>query len=163
MIYEVEGDILLSDSKAIAHGVAPNDDFKNGLAFSLKEHWPKFYKDFRHFSHGNHPKEGTVWTWDDSEGKKIINLFTQEHARGHNAKPGKATTSYVGHALKELRKVIEKEGISSLALPKVATGVGGLDWNDVQPLINKHLGDLDIPIYVYTTYRKDQKADEVAK
>ncbi len=48
MIYEVSGDILLSEARAIAHGVAPNDNFANRLpALSLREHWPALYKDFR--------------------------------------------------------------------------------------------------------------------
>jgi len=162
MIHEVEGDILLTKAAAVAHGVAPNDDFKNGLAMSLKENWPSLYKDFRHYSHGNHPKEGTLWTWVNSEGQRIINLFTQEHAKGHNSHPGKAKTSYVNHALKDLRKEIEKEGIKSVALPKLATGVGGLSWDEVKPLIDTHLGDLDIPVYVYTTFHKGQKANEPA-
>lgn len=160
MIYEVEGDILLTETKAMAHGVAPNDDFKNGLALSLRENWPSLYKDFRHFSHGNHPKEGTLWSWVDSNGNRIFNLFTQEHAKTKNSHPGKAKTSYVNHALKELRSEIEKEKIESIALPKLATGVGGLDWDEVKPLIDKHLGDLDIPVYIYTKYTKGQKANE---
>lgn len=160
MIYEVEGDILLTETDAMAHGVAPNDDFKNGLALSLRENWPSLYKDFRHFSHGNHPKEGTLWAWVDAEGKRVFNLFTQEHAKSNNSHPGKAKTSYVNHALKELRKEIEKEGIKSIALPKIATGVGGLDWEEVKPLIDTHLGDLDIPVIVYTTFKKGQKAEE---
>ena len=36
MIHEVEGDILLSSAHAIAHGVAPNDDFRSGLAHALR-------------------------------------------------------------------------------------------------------------------------------
>ena len=44
MIYEVSGDILLSEARAIAHGVAPNDNFATGLALSLREHWPALYK-----------------------------------------------------------------------------------------------------------------------
>lgn len=160
MIYEVTGDILLTDAHAMAHGVAPNDDFKNGLALSLREQWPALYKDFRHYSKGNHPKEGTMWTWINAEGKKFFNLFTQEHARGHHSHPGKATTAYVNHALKELRKTIEKESISSLAIPKIATGVGGLDWDHVKPLVEQHLGDLEIPVYVYTTFKQGEKAQE---
>ncbi|MBT4790387.1 MAG: macro domain-containing protein [Halobacteriovoraceae bacterium] len=160
MIYEVNGDILLSKAHAVAHGVAPNDDFKKGLAYSLRENWPSLYKDFRNYSHKNHPKEGSVWTWMNAEGKKIVNLFTQEHSRGHNSHPGKATTSYVNHSLKELRKVIEDEDIKSIAMPKLATGVGSLDWNEVRPLIDKHLGDLKIPIYIYTEFHKGQQADE---
>lgn len=160
MIKEVTGDILLSKAQALAHGVAPNDDFKNGLAMALRESYPSLYKDFRHYSHGSHPKEGTIWTWQSAEGKKFFNLFTQEHAKSHSSHPGKAKINYVNHALKDLRKSIDKEGIASIALPKIATGVGGLDWEEVKPLIEKHLGDLDIPVYIYSTYQKDVEGKE---
>ena len=63
MIYEVSGDILLSEARAIAHGVAPNDNFATGLALSLREHWPALYKDFRNYCHIYHPKAGEQWTW----------------------------------------------------------------------------------------------------
>jgi O-acetyl-ADP-ribose deacetylase (regulator of RNase III) len=66
----------------------------------------------------------------------------------------------VNHCLKALRKTIESEKFSSVALPKLATGVGGLDWKDVKPLIDKHLGDLTIPVYVYSTYHPGVKAKE---
>lgn len=61
MIQYVSGDILLSGAAAIAHGVAPNDDFKQGLALSLREQWPALYKDFRHYCKTTHPKEGGLW------------------------------------------------------------------------------------------------------
>lgn len=57
MLYEVEGDILLTEAQAIGHGVAPNDDFKQGLALSLREGHPELYKDFRHEMHQKHMPE----------------------------------------------------------------------------------------------------------
>jgi hypothetical protein len=42
----------------------------------------------------------------------------------------------------------------------LATGVGGLSWEEVYPLIQQHLGELNIPIYIYTTYHKGQVAPE---
>jgi hypothetical protein len=47
MLREVAGDILLTKAEALAHGVAPNDNFANGLALALRERWPAMYKDFR--------------------------------------------------------------------------------------------------------------------
>lgn len=70
-----------------------------------------------------------------------------------------ATLQNVGHALKALAKLVEKEKLTSLAIPKLATGVGKLPWEDVKPLLEKHLGDLHIPIYVYSTYVKGQKVE----
>jgi len=160
MIKFVTGDILQSQAEAIAHGVAPNDDFKQGLALSLRENWPSLYKDFRHFSHGNHPKEGTLWTWKGSEGPHIVNLFTQEHAPAAGARPGKASLSYVNHALKELAKEAKSKSFKSLAVPKIATGVGGLEWSEVKPLIQEHLGGLGIPVFVYEEYKKNTSAQE---
>lgn len=163
MIHELSGDILLSGAKAIAQGVAPNDDFHHGLALQLRERMPALYKDFRHVCQTKHPKAGGLWTWMSSDGRFIINLFTQEGAYDHGSKPGRATLSNVNHALHALRGLVEKEKLSSLALPRLACGTTGLDWNEVQPLIAKQLGDLGIPVYVYVNYQKGVKAVEPTK
>lgn len=39
-----------------------------------------------------------------------------------------------------------------------ATSEGGLDWSEVELLIETHLGDLEIPVIVYATYEKDEPA-----
>jgi O-acetyl-ADP-ribose deacetylase (regulator of RNase III) len=162
-IREVTGDILQSRAQAIAHGVAPNDDFHTGLALSLREHAPALYKDFRHYCQSTHPKSGGLWTWAGADGRRIVNLFTQEGAEGHHGgKPGKATLPNVRHALKALREEVAEQSIASLALPRLATGVGGLDWDDVRPLIHEYLGDAGIPVYVYATYRPGVAAEETA-
>ena len=137
MIREVHGDILLSGAQAIAHGVSPNDDFHQGLALALREQWPALYKDFRHYCQTAHPKAGEAWLWGSADGRRIVNLLTQEAAYDHGAKPGKATIANVNHALRALHKVIESEKITSVALPRLATGVGGLQWADVKPLIEQ--------------------------
>jgi len=160
MIHELSGDILLSGAKAIAHGVAPNDDFHHGLALQLRERMPALYKDFRHYCHTSHPKSGDLWTWMSSDGRYLINLFTRDAAYDHGSKPGHATLSHVNHALHALRALIEKEQIPSVVLPRLACGVGGLNWDEVKPLIEKQLGGLDIQVYVYVNYQKGVKAGE---
>ena len=62
--------------------------------------------------------------------------------------------------LRELRRLMDAEKFHSLALPRLATGVGGLNWDDVSPLITKHLGDLQVPVYVYVTFHKGVAANE---
>ena len=160
MIYELSGDILLSGAKAIAQGVAPNDDFHQGLALQLRERMPALYKDFRHFCQTNHPKTGGLWTWMSADSHYIVNLFTQEAAYAHGSKPGPATISQVNHTLHALRAFVQNEKISSVALPRLACGVGGLNWDEVKPLIEKQLGDLGIPVYLYVTYQKGVRANE---
>lgn len=161
MIHIVSGDILLTKSQAIAHGVSPNDHFDHGLALLLREKWPDLARDFRHYCRQTHPKPGDIWEWGGVGGIRIFNLLTQgEH--GHGGHPGPATEATVNHCLRKLRHELEKGEVRSLALPRLATGVGGLSWEKVEPLISSHLGDLPGPIYVYGTYHKGVAAAEPA-
>ena len=160
MIKELEGDILLRKADAIAHGVAPMDHFDSGLAAAIRQDYPSLYKDFRHYCQTYHPKPGEVWLWQSADKRKIFNLLTQEPPVSASGHPGRASLSAVRHALKKLAHLVQEEKIQSLALPKVATGVGALEWDDVKPIIEEHLGDLSIPVYVYSKYVKAQAAAE---
>ena len=121
-------------------------------------------KDYRHFCHTAKPKPGTLWMWGgvNATGRsiRIINLLTQEPGVHSGAHAGKAHLEYVNHALHALRKLIDAKEFNSLALPRIATGVGGLNWSDVEPVIKRVLGDAKIPIFVYSTYKKGVTADE---
>lgn len=160
MITEVAGDILLTEAAAIAHGVAPDDHFTQGLALSLRLEWPSLAKDFRHFCHNESPEPGALWVWKGANGKFIINLLTQEPAPSHGQAPGKARLEYVKRALRNLAKILEKEKIPSCALPRLATGVGGLQWTDVRPLFDEFFEGSATKIILYSTFRKGVKAAE---
>ncbi|MEM1009780.1 MAG: macro domain-containing protein, partial [Myxococcota bacterium] len=96
-------------------------------------HWPAMYKDFRHYCRQSHPKAGTLWMWGGTGGTRIFSLMTQEAAYDHGSRPRKATTANVNHCLREWHQATVKENIPSIALPKLATDVGGLDWDEVRP------------------------------
>ena len=67
------------------------------------------------------------------------------HGKGHS---GKAKLQYIDKALKKLSYKAIEDKYKSIALPKLGTGIGGLDWKEVYPIIIKHLSDLpSIRIY----------------
>ncbi len=160
MLYPVSGDILLTKAQVIAHGVAANDPMNQGLALALHERYPAMHKDFHHWCNQHHPKPGAAWLWGGAGGVRIVNLLTQEGGYGHGGKPGKASEKHVREALRALAAMIAEEGFRSLALPRLATGVGGLQWSTVWPIVEERLGNLSLPIYVYTEYHPDQQAEE---
>jgi O-acetyl-ADP-ribose deacetylase (regulator of RNase III) len=160
MIHEVEGDILQSGAAAIAHGIAANDPMKQGLAAALHERYPAMHKDFHHWCRQQHPKLGSAWIWSGAGGVRVINLITQEGGYEHGSKPAQASISSVNHALRALRKIIVDEKLGSVALPRLATGVGGLSWDEVRPLILTQLGDVAAHVYLYKTYVPGKKAAE---
>lgn len=159
MIYEVHGDILLSNAQAIAHGISPNENFDRGLAFTLGEMWPAMAQAYRNYAQQVHPKPGELWSWNGFD-TKLYCLLTQAGSFDPGALPRRATIANVDECLQRLRNALLHENIHSLALPRLATGIGGLSWEDVRPLIEKHLGDLSIPVYVYSRYQAGTAAQE---
>lgn len=159
MIQYVAGDILQSKAAAVAHGVAPDDHFTSGLALALRERWPAMVKDFRHNHHQSNPAAGDLWAWH-GPGAHIVNLMTQEPAGHGGGHPGKASVEHVNHALRKLRKYCVEQKVTSIALPKLATGVGGLEWTAVKPLIEEHLSGLPCTVIVYEKFVAGQQAAE---
>lgn len=118
------------------------------------------YKDFRHYSKTQSPAAGGLWAWMGADGTRVVNLFTQEPAPAGGGRPGRATLQHVGHALRALARLIVAEKWPTLALPRLATGVGGLQWSEVEPLVRQHLADAPAQVFVYTNYRANQAANE---
>ena len=53
-----------------------------------------------------------------------------------------------------------REVSGDILLSKARAIAHGVAPNEVSPLITHHLGDLPIPIFVYTQYQADVKAQE---
>lgn len=45
--------------------------------------------------------------------------------------------------------------IKSIAFPKLGTSNGGLDWNDVEVLMEEYLSTLDIDVYMCLDSKKE--------
>lgn len=56
---------------------------------------------------------------------------------------------WIDNGLTALKRAVVISKVSSLAVPALGCGLGGLAWNDVKPLIEKHLSGMEILIYVY--------------
>jgi O-acetyl-ADP-ribose deacetylase (regulator of RNase III) len=130
----------------------------HGLALSLHQKYPAMHKDYHHWCNQHHSKPGEAWMWGGAEGARIVNLLTQEAT--HNGHPGKASIKNVRHSLRELVAIANTESFKSIAISRLATGAGGLDWKDVWPVLSEELGKLSIPVYVYSEFHAGMKAKE---
>ena len=160
MMKEVEGDILLSKSQALAHGVSIDDDFKSGLSLQLKVQWPALFKDFRTFCSSQSPKVGDVWSWQAPGTPLIFNLITQDAIRPDEKTPSKASIPNLQLALRNLVKELQRKKINSLAITKIDTGLGGLDWKDVKVALQSDLSHYEGQISVYANYKSRVVAKE---
>lgn len=143
------GNIAFSKADAIVQGIAPDEDFSQGVAQAVSQKHPAIVEDFAHFRSAAPPQPGGLWVWQDGASHKVVSLFIRAAAADHR---GTAKLEWVDRALAQLRDLAQRENFRTIALPKLGTGAGDLDWRDIKPLIQKHLGDLPAKVFLYTIF-----------
>jgi len=160
MIYEVEGDIMMTRASVIVQGVAVNDPMTQGLARRLQERYPMMREAFQQWCEETDPEPGEVWMWGGADKQRIINLVTHPATDPALKRQGRPTKIAVLRAFRALNKLVLNERLFSLALPKIGSGYAGIDWLEVRGMLHSQLGDLLIPIFVYVTELEGMVASE---
>jgi len=73
----------------------------------------------------------------------VLNFPTKQHWR--NA----SRLEWLESGLRHLTKNYRRWGIESLAMPALGCSLGGLRWEDVRPVMEKHLRELNVPVEIY--------------
>ena len=160
MIYEVEGDILMSRAEVIAQGVSISDPMTSGLARKLQEKFPSMRAEFEKWCEENEPEPGDIWLWKGTGKTKVLNLIVGEAADPDLSRPRRPNKIAVNRAFRAMNKIVVDERLGSIAMPKIGSGVGGIDWLEVRGMMHSQLGELLIPVFVYVTELDGMLASE---
>ncbi len=160
MIYEVEGDIILSRARLIVQGVALNDSMNRGLARKLGQRYPAMVDEYHTWCEEQQPEPGQLWLWGETGKVQIANLITHVSDTTMPERQGRPDKISVNRAFKALNSLYTEHRFKSIAMPKVGSGEFGLDWVEVRDMLHAQLGQLLIPIFVYTKELEGQIAHE---
>ena len=149
MINYIKGDITKVDSGLIIHGTNCSGGFGGGISGVFGRKWPIVERKFRETPPGK-DLLGVCIPVKISPTLAIGNCYTQE-AYGP---PGKvyASAHAIASALEDAIEYAIRQGFSSVSMPKIGAGLGGLDWkSDVEPMIeevaNRHKDSITINVY----------------
>jgi len=135
----LQGNLLEAPAEAIVNTVNTVGVMGKGIALMFKEVFPDNYHRYEEACKRKEVRIGGMFVTENLalEGPRwLINFPTKQHWR----QPTKL--QWVIDGLQDLRRVIEKNGIRSVAVPPLGCGNGGLEWADVRPEIERALGDL---------------------
>ncbi|WP_317056412.1 type II toxin-antitoxin system antitoxin DNA ADP-ribosyl glycohydrolase DarG [Roseovarius rhodophyticola] len=145
------GDMFSEPVEALVNTVNCVGVMGKGVALEFKNRWPANFKAYKKLCDAKGLKPGQIFVFDTQElfpgngPRFLINLPTKAHWRS------KSKLSYVEDGLDALVETVEKFEIKSIALPPLGCGNGGLDWEDVKPLIVSKLEPLtDVEIVVFS-------------
>lgn len=141
MILYICGNIFDSPAQTIVNPVNTVGVMGKGLALDFKNRYPKMFEQYtRACKSGFRPGQLIVTKEDDHW---VMCFPTKRDWRN------KSSIDYIKAGLKAFCDGYEKQGITSVAFPKLGCGAGGLTWNVVEPIMDQYLRDLPIPVYIY--------------
>ena len=142
MITYIVGDLFESSAQVIVNPVNVVGVMGKGLAKKFKQAYPDMFKQYKTLCNTGELDVGKLWLYKAPD-KWILNFPTKQHWRQ------KSKLEYIEAGLKEFVDTYDTLGIQSIAFPMLGCGAGGLDWEDVRPLMENYLGDLPIEITIY--------------
>ncbi|MBQ3351943.1 MAG: macro domain-containing protein [Thermoguttaceae bacterium] len=147
MIKYCEGNILLANAEALVNTVNTVGVMGKGIALQFKKAFPDMEKEYIAACKNGSLRIGKLQVWDSGSffnPRYIINFPTKQHWRY----PSKL--SYIQAGLTDLIQIIRQLGITSIAIPPLGCGLGGLDWLQVNQEIVSALGAMeDVEIQIY--------------
>lgn len=135
-----QGNLLDADVEAVINTVNTVGVMGRGIALMFKERFPENFKAYASACKGGKVVTGEMFVTDTGElsgPRWIINFPTKRHWR----QPSKI--EWIEEGLQDLVRVVREKKIRSLALPPLGCGNGGLEWEQVRPLIEEAMGQLD--------------------
>ncbi len=139
MIKYKTGNLLTEDVHAIVNTVNCVGVMGRGIALQFKKTFPDNFKAYAAACKRNEVIPGKMFVFETrtvTNPKFIINFPTKRHWRG------KSRMEDIESGLEDLVQVITEYGITSIALPPLGSGLGGLDWVDVRERIEACLAPL---------------------
>jgi len=134
MIEEGHGNLLTADVDALVNTVNTVGIMGKGIALQFKRAFPANYRAYRSACTRGEVQLGRMLVFDNGGSgprRFIINFPTKEHWRS------RSRLEDIRSGLGALVSTVAEHGITSLAIPALGCGNGGLDWREVRPLIER--------------------------
>jgi len=143
----VVGNLLESKTDALVNAVNTVGVMGKGIALQFRERFPANYKKYVSECKAGNVMIGKMLVVRDRtlEGEKLIINFPTKTEWYK-----KSQYKYIEEGLIALVEVIKEYKISSIAMPRLGSGNGGLRWENVKILIDNYLANIDnVEIIIY--------------
>lgn len=146
MIEFVTGDFFDYDADIRVNTVNCVGVMGAGVALLFKNKYPEMFNDYFKACENNEVKPGKPHVWQDNNmfsKTTIINFPTKNHWKNPSE------YEFIEKGLVWLKEFLINKEYSTVTLPALGCGHGGLDWNIVKELIIKYLGNVKAKILVF--------------
>jgi len=141
------GDILRAPTEALVNTVNCVGFMGRGIALQFRRAFPRNFAEYQQACKRGDVEPGKMLIHQTGQlagVRFILNFPTKRHWRG------KSKLEDIDAGLAALVRDVDRLGISSIAVPPLGCGLGGLDWKDVRPRIEGAFAALpDVRVLVF--------------
>ena len=134
------GDLLRAEAEALVNAVNCAGVMGRGVALQFKRAFPANFTAYAAACRRGEVRVGRMFTFETrlpANPRLIINFPTKRHWRE------RSRLADIDAGLQALVDEVIARGITSIALPALGCGLGGLDWSAVRPRVEAALAGLD--------------------
>lgn len=140
------GDMFESQAQALVNTVNCVGVMGKGVAEQFRKRYPAMFKDYKRRCEQKDVRLGEPYLYRDAFGSAIVNFPTKSHWRSASR------LADIERGLDYLVAHVTEWGLTSVAMPPLGCGNGGLDWSEVGPLIYRKLHSLPLDVELYAPY-----------
>lgn len=129
-----DGNILESDAQALVNTVNTVGVMGKGIALQFRKAFPEMFEEYERLCKTNELQPGRMHVFDRGSTlapRYIINFPTKRHWKA------RSRLDDIVAGLDALVDELQSRRITSVAIPPLGCGHGGLDWAEVRPLIER--------------------------
>lgn len=147
MIELTQGNLLRADAEALVNTVNCVGVMGKGIALQFKQAFPTNFKQYEAVCKDGKLTVGNMLIHDNGalvNPRYIVNFPTKRHWKGNSR------IEDITAGLKTLVADVQRLEIKSIAMPALGCGLGGLQWNEVRPLIEQAFAALpDVRVLLF--------------
>lgn len=143
MVDVVSGNLFDAGAQTLVNTVNCVGVMGKGVALGFKQRFPAMYRDYVARCKRGEVRLGEPYLYCPLVEPWILNFPTKDHWRSVSR------IQDIVDGLNYLERHYKEWGITSLAVPPLGCGNGGLDWRVVGPTLHRHLERLDIPVTLF--------------
>lgn len=156
MITYMIGNLLEAQTDALVNTVNCVGYMGKGIALQFKQAFPENFQAYQKACKHQDVQPGKMFVSETgrwTHPKYIINFPTKRHWKG------KSLIEDIANGLPALVQTIQDLDIKSIAIPPLGCGLGGLQWSQVKPMMERALAPLiDVQIMIYEPMAAPQVA-----
>jgi len=113
-----------------------------GIAKAFKDRYPEMFSAYKRICDAGLLEPGKLWLWNSSD-QWVLNFPTKVHWRNPSR------LEWIEMGLDKFRAEYANRSINQISFPRLGCGNGGLDWEEVRPLMEHYLAPLPINVFIH--------------